>query len=1090
MKHARLRSVLVILTMLLVGAVSLFAGTTGKIAGKVIDKETGFPLPSATVILVGTTLGAATDLNGDFFILNIPPGVYDVRASIIGYTPVIEKGVRVSVDLTTKVDFSMNSETLQLGDVVEVIAERPLIQKDVTASTKITTSEEIKALPVVTINEAIALTAGTQGSGSNLHIRGGRAGEVAFLVDGLNIQDPLDRSLGLTVGTSAVSELQIISGGFNAEYGDAQSGVIQLTTQEGKRERYTGRISYQTDHFGDSGISNSTQGFDRYDATLSGPEPITTHILPKLGLKIPGYMTLFAQGESILRNGSGFHADALKEAGEPKFYGTSNILRNEPFYGTFFGIGNNREDVRANWNGKLVWQMAPNKKFTLGWRGNHDDINPRSFVMGLDLDKAVRDAQLMGINDARDNDGDGRIDEEIFDGRDDDGDGVIDENDAILDSRYDFTWYVDNDGDGRIDEEASNGIDDDGDGQIDEDLQPYRFNGYDAYVRTESRNNQLVMSWTHTLNPKTFYEVRLGRFSTQQRSLPKYGKDGVSRSSFNELEGWVQEYVEAQAIIDRARAAGQTPPDIEDLIEPYRGFGDPSEPFADANNNNAFDVGESFTDWDGDGMWDRNFGNRTNPIWIFTGQANPYRGQRFNGRYWVTDRAGFSKEISNTYFLKFDMTSQVTTHHQIKGGFEVNYFDLDVLSRQLINPYNGLGLFANSFNVTPNWQAAYIQDKMEYSSAILNFGLRVERFDQGEQVATQDTSSPFIPRYEVPSAKFSFLPRIAFSFPVTASDKFYFNYGRFFQRPRLDYVFDTVNQAIASSNSIVGNPNLDPEETIAYEFGIEHQFGMNTLLNVKGFFKDINNLLQINRRFDDIGNAFYTYFNDSYGTVKGLEFELQQRSGRFFSGGITYTFQVAKSSHSGAADTYTNENIFAALPGVEYAADWDQRHRIVVNVDYHYGDNQGPRLGNFFPLENWNVNVLAQYGSGTPYTPQSLNGTDQLELTNTLRYPSTFDIDVNMRRFFNLTKGTRFGATLQVLNLLNRRNVIGGDNGGILDRYRHDTLLNGESFNGVGYVNTSSANTTRNYGGYANSVPNPAAWSNGRIIRLGFFTEF
>ncbi|RIK52439.1 TonB-dependent receptor, partial [candidate division KSB1 bacterium] len=183
-----------------------------------------------------------------------------MRASIIGYTPVIEKGVRVSVDLTTKVDFSMNSETLQLGDVVEVIAERPLIQKDVTASTKITTAEEIKALPVVTINEAIALTAGTQGSGSNLHIRGGRAGEVAFLVDGLNIQDPLDRSLGLTVGTSAVSELQIISGGFNAEYGDAQSGVIQLTTQEGKRERYTGRISYQTDHFGDSGISNSTQG--------------------------------------------------------------------------------------------------------------------------------------------------------------------------------------------------------------------------------------------------------------------------------------------------------------------------------------------------------------------------------------------------------------------------------------------------------------------------------------------------------------------------------------------------------------------------------------------------------------------------------------------------------------------------------------------------------------------------------------------------------------------------------------------------------------------------------------------------------------
>ena len=1069
--------------------VAAFAGTTGKISGRVIDKENGEPIPSANVLIVGTTLGAAADINGDYFILNVPPGSYDVRASVVGYTHIIEKGVRVSADLTTKVNFALPSETLQLGEVIEVVAERPLIQKDVTASTKITTDDQIQALPVTNVNQAVALGAGTQGSGNNLHIRGGRAGEVAFLVDGLSVEDPLNRSIGLNVGRSALSELQIISGGFNAEFGNAQSGVIVLNTQEGRKARYSGRFFYQADHLGDSGLSSSYQGFDWYEGTLGGPEPITTYFLPKIGIKIPGFMTVFLQGETQLRNGSGFHQDVLTRAGEPALYGTRNNLRNQTVWGRLFGVDDNFENVQQNWNGKLVWQLSANRKLTVGWRGNHNDNNPRSFIMGLDLDRAVQQAHALGISDARDNDGDGRTDEETFDGRDEDNDGRIDE-DAVLDNRYEFAWGRDNDGDGRVDEEAFNSIDDDGDGRVDEDLQRYSYNGWDAYRRDEFRANQLALSWTHTLSPSTFYEVRVGRFSTGFGTLPKFGKDGVSRSSFSELESWLVDYDNAQAEIGRRRAAGLPVPEIEELLEPFRGFGDPSEPFVDGNNNNQFDAGEQFSDWDGDGMWDRNFGNRNNPAWFFRGENNPFRGQYFNGRHWVPGRAGFAKRRSLVYSLKMDLTSQATKEHQIKAGFEVNYFDLDILERQILNPYNGRGLFANSFRVTPNWQAVYAQDKMEFSSAIVNLGFRMERFDQGEQVATQDTSSPFIPRFDIPKAKYSFLPRVGFSFPVTDKDVFYFNYGRFFQRPQLDNVYDTVNQPIASSNSIVGNPNLDPEETTQYEFGVRHQFGINTLFTITGFFKDIDNLLQIGRQFDEIGNAFYTYFNDTYGTVKGMEVQLSQRAGRHLSGELIYTFQVAKATFSGAADSYTNENIFSQLPGTEFPADWDQRSRFVVNLDYHYGNNEGPRLGGFFPLENWNLSVIAQAASGLPYNPQSLNGTDVLEQSNSLRFPWTYDVDLRMRRFFGLTNNVRLGVVFEVSNLLNNLTVIGGDNGGILDRYRHDQLLNGRQFDGAGFINTSAADGTRNYGGYANSVPNPAAWQNGRTIRIGFSTEF
>jgi hypothetical protein len=151
----------------------------------------------------------------------------------------------------------------------------------------------------------------------------------------------------------------------------------------------------------------------------------------------------------------------------------------------------------------------------------------------------------------------------------------------------------------------------------------------------------------------------------------------------------------------------------------------------------------------------------------------------------------------------------------------------------------------------------------------------------------------------------------------------------------------------------------------------------------------------------------------------------------------------------------------------------------VFNLDYHYGENAGPRLGNFHVLENWNVNVLAQIASGLPYTPQTLSGADLIPQTNSKRYPRTVDVDMRMRRFFNLTTGVRAGVIFEVQNLLNRRDPIGPDNGGIIDRYRDL----------VGYTNGGTSRT-RNYGGFANSAPNPNAWVGGRLIRVGFTTEF
>jgi len=1048
MSFTKQRLCLMIVTLLFVSS-SLFAGITGKINGTVIDKETKEALPGANILIKGTTMGAAADIDGKFFIMNIPAGTYTVVASMMGYSSMEITSVHVSIDLTTNLEFSLSSEVLDMGQVVSVVAERPLIQKDVTGSTQITSSEQLQALPVSTVNDAISTAAGTQGDGNNLHMRGGRAGEVTYMVDGLNITEPQTRVIGVTVGRAAVSELQMISGGFNAEYGDAQSGVVLLTTQEGNKNKYSGTLFYQTDHFGDNGLGESVQRFDWYEATLSGPEPLTTYLLPMIGVKLPGTITFFLQGEDRMVDGIGYHEDALAESGESPFMGTSNSLRNETVLGSLFGIGDNREQVFSNYNTKLAWQISPNKKLTFGYRGNVGNSNTWNFKMNLDVEDAVRQAHEMGISDLADNDGDGRIDEETFNSRDDDGDGVIDE-DAVLDYRpvngintvYDFAWYIDNDGDGRVDEEAYNGVDDDGDGRIDEDMQPYSWNGYDRFRRAENNNSQAVLTWSHTLSPTTFYEVRIGRLYSTFGTIPKIGKDGHSLASFDEAEEWIDDYWEAQAIIDAARLEAETNPDvvipeIYDLLEPYRGFGYPSELYVDANNNNRYDNGETFTDLDGDGLWDFNFGT-SNVTWQFQGENHPYRGLFYNGAIWSTfggGRSGIYRRTSDTYFMKVDLTSQITKNHQIKSGLEYNYYDVKNLYLQILGPYDGRGSFPNNFHSYCNWQAAYIQDKMEFKSAIVNLGLRVERFDAGEQVATQDTSVG-VARYNVPNIKWSILPRVGLSFPVTDKDLFFFNYGRFFQRPQLQNLYTQVNQVFGSSNSIIGNPDLLPEETIQYEMGLRHQFGLNTLVTITGFFKDINNLQQILKVFDSAGNAFYQYINDNddnsqivkgFGTVKGFEVQLKQRAGKYLTGEASYTFQVAKATHSQAYRTYGNENIFDVQPGTEYAADWDQRHKFVFHVDYHYGEKNGPRIGNIFPLENWNLSMLTEIGSGFPYTPEAYNSTPIYELTNTIRLPWTYEVDLRMRKFFEIPGGFRVGAVFEILNLLNYRNVVSWD---------------------------------------------------------------
>lgn len=248
--------------VLLFTASFINAGTNGKLAGKVLDSEVKEPVIGATIVVQGTNFGAVADLEGDFYINNIPPGIYTVVVSSVGYHKVTIEKISIKIDQTTKLNVSLTPTTINVGEIV-IQAKQPLITKDLTSSTAIVSSEDIKMMPVENLNQVVNLQAGVV----NGHFRGGRSGEVAYLVDGVTVTDVFNGGLSVEVENNSIRQMEVISGTFNAEYGQAMSGIVNIVTKDGS-SKYEGSASaylgnYFTKH------SDIFQNLNK--ANLSGP---------------------------------------------------------------------------------------------------------------------------------------------------------------------------------------------------------------------------------------------------------------------------------------------------------------------------------------------------------------------------------------------------------------------------------------------------------------------------------------------------------------------------------------------------------------------------------------------------------------------------------------------------------------------------------------------------------------------------------------------------------------------------------------------------------------------------------------------------
>jgi len=252
------------------------AGTTGKIVGEIFDSEFGQPLIGANILVEGTYFGTAADLDGYFMIPNIPPGNYNLILSAVGYQKVTIQNVSVRIDLTTNLgQIKIASQSISIEEVV-VKAKKALITKDLTSTSAIITADDLKTLPVDNFQQVVNLQAGVVDG----HFRGGRSNEVAYLIDGIAVNDIFNGSMSVEVENNSISQLQVISGTFNAEYGQAMSGIVNIITKDGST-RFEGNVSgYLGNYYtADDALFQNLNEFNvsgprNFQVSLSGPTKI------------------------------------------------------------------------------------------------------------------------------------------------------------------------------------------------------------------------------------------------------------------------------------------------------------------------------------------------------------------------------------------------------------------------------------------------------------------------------------------------------------------------------------------------------------------------------------------------------------------------------------------------------------------------------------------------------------------------------------------------------------------------------------------------------------------------------------------------
>jgi len=1065
--------------MLLATPALIFAQNTGKISGVVTDASTGDSIPGAQVVLVGTTLGAITDVDGNYFIIGVPVGVHDVQARFVGYQESTVSAVQISTGYTAEINFVLQ-EGVELGEIV-VEYERPLIQKDAVGVPKIVDAEEIVNLPVRGAAAVASIQAGVvsdEGSGT-LNVRGGRGSEVTYYIDGVKV-----------VGTaalpqSAVQEQEMIIGNISARYGDAMSGIINITTKSGSPNFFgsvEGVTSEATDDF----------GYNLASVALGGPlmgDKVNFFFAAEYldqGDRNPRAIGQLRVSDSVLGD--------LRSA--PTSMTAHDADGNQVLIPVPASLGATYLPVDSHGDIEIV-----NNTITAGDGTviNVPDgvvastINP-DFVLSSDYlpesafsiedAKRANSSSRLALN--------GNLNFNVMDNvRMRVGARVV-----TAESESASTWAV--------------------------------FAPEDRTLNT-SRDLQFFTSWTHYLSNSTFYQLQVdytdrsgdgcdARFSCNKESTLLQGD--LSQDAWSTVRGYKNlAYESVQIGTDdhgTPDPADDTPIMGERPTYDYR-WQDGRFPTSETAGRLIYTAGgngpNGYSEYRNSqlrfnatattqvGLHQLEFGGE------FETQTNRNYGVNgFTLSRFVEDTAtdpyspgpeGISNEELDTAVTSFGQLSWEQLEG-VTGYVGYNFRGSEVDTENLDNYTNDIG-GDSAYNVAPHepiYYGGYIQDKIEFRDIVLNAGLRIDVFDNNtrtlfdrysrlplERISDVGGTHPgnigsdFVPYYlasdiqgyrdrsgtfydsngqEVPGGdilltgakpvsksgkvteesfvdyepQVTVMPRIGVSFPVTDQALFFARYGKVAQRPSSNS-FSALDQ-MSRVTGRINNNALQPERTTEYEIGFRQRLTARSALTVSGFFRQIENLIQLDDLRESFPQGYSTYSNKDFGTVKGFEFDFDLRRTNNVAAKVNYTMSFAQGTGSASGTTSTIVWIDETPPNFISPLDFDQRHTFNVSMDYRLGKGEGPSVGGTKLFENFGVNVLATASSGQPYTPQ-VEPFSQIDSKapvpsggiNSARMPWKNRIDVRFDRKFSVGSRSTLSAFVWVQNLLDSQNTNG-----------------------------------------------------------------
>jgi outer membrane receptor protein involved in Fe transport len=515
--------------------------------------------------------------------------------------------------------------------------------------------------------------------------------------------------------------------------------------------------------------------------------------------------------------------------------------------------------------------------------------------------------------------------------------------------------------------------------------------------------------WTHQLNQSTFYSLR-GSYYDYNRKMRSYRWVNDDGYMSHRMHYWP----ELNSAYDDTVWTPDDPMHLVELI--YI----PDERYnAHYGSTDSMDIVE-----------------RTYGHWYY-GQNGMGISRQGSGNY-LTDHF----DITRTF--KGDVTSQVTTHHQVKAGFLYNHLTLDQMDNQYPawpNPY----IFAY---VRHPWELGlYIQDKIEYDFMILNVGFRYDAAHAGEVPFWADPRRPINPAtgnvvinpflteeealeqgLEPPplltgELRSQLSPRLGVSHPVTDQSVIYFNYGHFFQNPVYRNLY--LEGDLEDMVPLVGNPNMQNEKSISYEFGYKHQFTDIYAMEVTMWAKDTSNMVgseQIPSFFQGVPNPHtYTVFlNYDYASSKGIDLALIRRYANYFSARANYSFMTTQSNRDDPWSGYREDHTLETSPKRPRVLGWDVPHQVSAQVSVALPEGAGPGSGSFRPLEMLNASLIYRASAGRPYTPRTK---DMALEVNSGRRPWTFRWDMKVYRDFQIV-GLRASLFADIRNLFDRKNVV------------------------------------------------------------------